>query len=105
MNPNYPYPKDEIEFYSRDYSIDQLVKNYEFSHLMAYYLFGMNTIQKIDMIIEGKLYAEIGRTPDEVYDDKMYFTLRTFVIRNAMSKMDTCDIVLIDDKVMVLHNN
>lgn len=105
MNPNYPYPKDEIEFYSRAYSVDQLVKNYEFNHLMAYYLFGMNTLQKIDSVIEKELYAEMGRTPDDVFDDKMYFVLRTAIVRNAMSKMDSCDIVLIDDKVMVLHNN
>lgn len=105
MNSNYPYPKNEVEFYSRAYSVDQLVKNYEFSHLMAYYLYGMNTLQKIDSVIEHELYAEMDRTPDDVFDDKMYFILRTAIIKNAMSKMDTCDVVVVDDKIMILHNN
>jgi hypothetical protein len=105
MNPNYQYPKDEFEFYSRPYSVDQLVKNYDFNHLMAYYLFGMNTLQKINSVIENELYEEMERSPDEVYNDKMFFTLRTAIIKNAMAKMYVCEIALVDDKIMVLHNN
>jgi hypothetical protein len=105
MNPNYPYPKDEAEFYSRPYSVDQLVKNYDFNHLMAYYLFGVNTLQMINYVIDNSLYEQTERTPDEVYNDKMFFTLRTAIIKNAMSKMNACEIAFVDDKIMVLHNN
>jgi hypothetical protein len=51
------------------------------------------------------LYEEMERSPDEVYNDKMFFTLRTAIIKNAMSKMYVCEIALVDDKIMVLHNN
>jgi hypothetical protein len=47
----------------------------------------------------------MDRTPDDVFDDKIYFTLRTAIIKNAMSKMDTCDVVVVDDKIMILYNN
>jgi len=105
MNPNYQYPKNEIEFYSRPYSVDQLVKNYDFNHLMAYYLFGMSTLQRINLVIDNGMYDEVGRSVDEVYNDQMFFTLRTAIIKNAMAKMYVCEIALVDDKVIVLHNN
>ena len=105
MNPNYQYPKNEFEFYSRPYSVEQLVKNYDFNHLMAYYLFGMSTLQKINLVIDNDMYDEVGRNVDEVYNDKMFFTLRTSIIKNAMTKMYVCEIALVDDKIIVLHNN
>ena len=50
MKANYPYPKNEFEFYSREYSIEQLIENYDVSNLMEYYLFGMNCIKKMNTI-------------------------------------------------------
>jgi hypothetical protein len=105
MNPNYQYPKNEIEFYSRPYSVDQLVKNYDFNHLMAYYLFGMSTLQRINLVIDNGMYNEVGRSADEVYNDQMFFTLRTAIVKNAMAKIYVCEIILVGDKIMVLHNN
>lgn len=105
MNTNYNYPKDEFEFYSRPYSVDQLVKNYDFNHLMAYYLFGINTLERINYIIENNLYCEVDRSANDIYNDKMFFVLRIAIIRNAMSKITACEIAQVADKVMLFHLN
>ena len=105
MKSNYPYPKDEIEFYARQYSIDQLVKYYEFDTLMAYYLFGMNSLKNINMVIENKLFDVIGQTPFKVEQDKVYYIVRTNVIKKAMEKLNVCSVLICDDKVIVTSNN
>jgi hypothetical protein len=105
MKSNYPYPKNEIEFYQRQYSIEQLLENYDFQNLMAYYLFGMNTLKNINMVIEEGLYESVGRTPFRVEQDRAYFFVRTEVIKKAMEKMDTCQVIFTNNMVMVAHKN
>jgi len=107
MNPNYEYPKNEFEFYARQYSVDQLVKNYSFSTLMAYYLFGMNTINQMDFIINNNLFDEVGATPMQVATDKTHFMVRTYVTRVAMERLGICQVVTNDDngQVIILHLN
>lgn len=101
MKPNYPYPKSEDEFFSRSYSVDQLIENYTFPMLMHYYVFGLNVLQRIESVIEGELYDELGVEPDEVEQDKMHFTLRTVIVRNAMTKMNACELLMCQNAVMV----
>lgn len=105
MKSNYNYPKDEIEFYSRQYSVDHLVKYYEFDMLMAYYLFGMNTLTKINGVIDNKLFDVVGETPFKVEQDRVYFIVRTNVIKKAMEKLYACSILVCLDSVIVSHNN
>ena len=105
MKANYSYPKSEIEFYSRQYSIGQLVENYDFPNLMAYYLFGMNSLKKMDTIIEEGLFDFVGRTQFQVEQDKSYFLVRTHVIKTAMEKLTACSVFLCSDSVMVTYNN
>ena len=105
MNPNYSYPNNEVEFYQRQYSIDQLVENYDFQNLMAYYLFGMNTLKYINLVIDQGLYVSVGRTPFRVEQDKMYFVVRTEVVKKAMEKIDVCSIVIAKDMLFIVHKN
>lgn len=105
MKANYPYPKDEIEFYARPYSINQLVEHYNFQDLVAYYIFGMNTLKHINLIIENKLFDSIGRTPFMVEQDKVYFIVRTEVVKKAMEKMDSCKIISAKNMLFVEYNN
>ena len=105
MKVNYSYPKSEIEFYSRQYSIGQLVENYDFPNLMAYYLFGMNSLKQMDTIIEDDLFDLVGRTQFQVEQDKSYFLVRTYVIKTAMEKLTACSVFLCSDSVMVTYNN
>jgi hypothetical protein len=105
MNPNYSYPKNENEFFSRQYSVDQLVKNYTFQQLMFFYHYGMNTLNVLNHIIENNLFDEVEELPHNVENDKMYFVLRTAIIRNAMQKMDTCQIFSHSNFICVHHLN
>jgi len=105
MNPNYRYPKNELEFYARQYSINQLVDNYDLSNLMAYYLFGVNCIQKMDLILEEGLFDFVSRTQFEVEQDKSYFLVRTYVIKRAMEKLNNCSVLLGSDSVILIYNN
>ena len=105
MKANYPYPKNEFEFYSREYSIEQLIENYDVSNLMEYYLFGMNCIKKMNTILEGGLFELVDRIQSVVEQDKAYFLVRTHVIKTAMEKMTTSSILICNDSVMLTHNN
>jgi hypothetical protein len=105
MKSNYPYPKDEMEFYSRNYSVDQLIKNYDYQNLMSYYIFGLNMLNGFQKVIDDKCYGVIDRTPDEVFEDKMHFVLRTQIVKNAITKMDTCEILPINNIVFLFHLN
>lgn len=105
MNPNYPYPKNENEFFSRQYSVDQLVKNYTFQQLMFFYHYGMNTLNVLNRIIDKNLFDEVGELPHNVENDKAYFILRTAIIKNAMQKMDTCQIYNHSNFICVHHLN
>ncbi len=105
MKANYNYPKDEMEFYSRQYSVSDLIKNYKFPELMAYYLYGMNTLRAIQYAIDNNEYEFIERTKDEVYEDKLYFTMRTTIVKNALRKMDTCDLLSAKNSMFVCYSN
>ena len=105
MKANYSYPKSEFEFYSRQYSIGQLVENYDFPNLMAYYLFGMNCLKKMDIIIEEGLFDFVGKTQFQVEQDKAYFLVRIHVIKTAMEKLTACSVFLCSDSVIVTYNN
>lgn len=107
MKANYNYPKNEFEFYARQYSVDQLVKNYSFDTLMAYYLFGMNTLKQMDYIIDNNLFDEVGATPMQVGEDKTHFMVRTYVTRVAIEKLGVCQIEQNDDdcRIMVINLN
>jgi hypothetical protein len=105
MNPNYPYPKNEMEFYSRNYSVDQLIANYPFQHLMAYYCYGISVLSRIEEIIGNNLYDEVGANPDEVWNDKMHYVLRTAIVRNAIQKLDACQVLTTAKRVFVHHLN
>ncbi len=107
MKVNYNYPKNEFEFYARQYSVKQLVDNYSFDTLMAYYLFGMNTLNQMDYIINNDLFDEVGTTPMQVGEDKTHFMVRTYVTRVAMEKLGICQIEQNDEdgRVMVITLN
>lgn len=87
MKSNYAYPKTEIEFFQRQYSIDQLVDTYTIDQLMAYYSFGVNTIRQLDRIIDGNLYETCEVTPEKVDSDKMYLVLRCAIVKNAVKQL------------------
>jgi hypothetical protein len=105
MKANYPYPKNEIEFYSRQYAISQLVENYDFNHLMAYYIYGLNTLKNINHIIDNGLFELVNRTEFQVEQDKVYFVVRTETIKRAMQKLTTTSIIICKDSVMINYNN
>jgi hypothetical protein len=107
MKANYNYPKNEFEFYARQYSVKQLVDNYSFDTLMAYYLFGMNTLNQMDYIINNDLFDEVGTTPMQVGEDKTHFMVRTYVTRVAMERLGVCQIEQNDEdgRVMVITLN
>jgi hypothetical protein len=105
MNPNYPYPKNENEFFSRQYSVDQLVTNYTFQQLMFFYHYGMNILNSLDYIIKNNLFDEVGELPQNVEGDRLYFVLRTAIIKNAMQKMDTCQIYTHSNFVCIHYLN
>jgi hypothetical protein len=105
MNPNYPYPKSEYEFYSRQYSVDQLIKNYSFQHLMAYYFFGVNVLAKLNYIADNNLYEMVDQSPDKIWDDKMYFILRTAIVKNAIQNIERCQVHSHSNMVFVHYLN
>jgi hypothetical protein len=107
MKANYNYPKNEFEFYARQYSVKELVDNYSFDTLMAYYLFGMNTLNQLDYIIDNNLFDKLGATPIRVANDKTHFMVRTYVTRVAMEKAGLCQINQNDEigSVMVINLN
>jgi len=104
MNANY---ETEHEFYSKPYSVDQLVDKFKFDMptLMAYYIYGVRTLRAIQEIIDNNLYDTIERDEDKVYEDKLYFTIRTTIVKNAISKMESCQIVAVSNNLFVYHLN
>jgi hypothetical protein len=104
MNANY---ETEHEFYSKPYSVDQLVDKFKFDMptLMAYYIYGMRTLRAIQEIIDNNLYNTIERDADDVYKDKLYFAIRTTIVKNAISKMESCEILKVSNNLFVYHLN
>ena len=102
MNANY---QSEMEFYGTAYSVDQLIKKFDFPTLIAYYIYGMNTLRAIQEVIDNDLYESIDRGFEDVQEDKFYFTMRTTIVKNALSKMDTCEIKQIKNSLFVYHLN
>jgi len=90
------FPKDEVTFFATDLTINEMVKHYTFQELMAMFLFGKNTIEKLDYIVKNNLFDECEVHPLEVLKDKLYFQTKTFIVQLALEKMNTCEIVLIE---------
>ena len=105
MNRNYPYPKNELEFYSRQYSIDQLVKNYNSEMLFEYYHFGMLALEKINIVIDNNMFKMVGETQFKVEQDKAYLIVRTNVVKKALELLLNCSVIPLNNGVTFVHNN
>ena len=105
MKSNHNHPKNEFDFYKRQYSVHELIKNFDFQDLMGYYVYGMNTIKAINEIIDNDRYDLVDLLPHEVKQDKMYFVMRTTIVKNAISKINVCDVINTDDKIILLPLN
>jgi len=101
------YPKDEISSFSKDLTINEMVKNYTFHELMAMFLYGKNTMEKLDYIVENNLFSELEVHPLQVLKDKLFFHTKTFIVQLAIEKMNACEVVLIESmsNVAILHKN
>ena len=105
MNSNFDYPKNEMEFYCRVFSVDDLVNNYKFNELMAYYMYGLNTIKAIQELIDTKNYYQVDKSYDEIQNDKTWFILKTTIVKNAIKKISICDILVTSNNVFVVNSN
>ena len=90
---NYPYPKSSLEFFSRQYSIDQLVKNYELSTLITYLSDGRIIYDQIKDVLNTKSYIKLGIPEFHVMQDLSYFTLRLHVLKSAISNLSKMDVI------------
>ena len=102
---NYPYPKNEDEFFSRQYSVDDLKKNYPFDELVAYYIYGMNLVKKINHIIENNLYFELGVDQGQVEFDFNYFVVRTIVVKRAIEVKGQCEVLNTSNQMFIVQSN
>jgi hypothetical protein len=103
MNAN--RPKNEMEFYCSEFSVNDLVNNYKFNELMEYYMYGLHTIKAIQEVIDNNEYYLVDKTYEEVKNDKMYFVLKCTIIKNAIKKLNLCDVITSNDNVFVIHSN
>jgi uracil DNA glycosylase len=101
------FPKDEVTFFVTDLTIDEMVKHYTFHELMAMFIFGKNTMEKLDYIVKNNLFEECEVHPFQVLKDKSFFHTKTFVIQLVLEKMNACEVVLIESmsNVVILYNN
>jgi hypothetical protein len=104
MRTNNTQLENQFEFFSISYSINELEK-FNFQDLMSHYVFGLNIIQKIDAIINMELYEVLNVSKKQVNYDKIYFSLKTISIKIAMDKINSCEVIEVNDTVMVMYNN
>jgi len=102
MNKSY---EPEMEFYGKPYSVDQLINKFDFPTLIAYYIYGMNTLRAIQEVIDEDLYKSIDRSFKDVQEDKFYFTMRTAIVKNALTTMEPCEILKVSNNLFVYHLN
>jgi hypothetical protein len=102
---NENYARNEFEFYAKFYTHEELKSNYTFHELMSLYLFGMNTLKKINTIIDENLFDEVGATPMEVYRDKTIFSVKTYIVKSAVESLESCEILTSDKSMFVVHKN
>lgn len=105
MNKNHNYPKNEMEFYCREYSVDDLVNNYKFDELIAYYIYGLKAITSIQQLIDNNIGYIVNKTNPELENDKTSIILRGAIVKNALRKMNTCDIIVANNNVFVINQN
>ncbi len=101
------FPKDELTFFATDLTINEMVKHYTFQELMSMFLFGKNTMEKLDYIVKNNLFEQCEVHPLQVLKDKLYFHTKTFIVQLALEKMNACEVVLIESmaNVAVIYKN
>ena len=104
MRTNNTQSENGFDFFAIPYSIKELEK-FNFQDLMSHYVFGLNIIQKIDAIINMELYEVLNVSKKQVNYDKIHFSLKTEAIKIAMNKINSCEVIEINDRVMVMYNN
>lgn len=99
---NYPYPKSSAEFFSRAYSIDQIVNNYDLDNLFKYLPDGYKVLGNIQTILNNELYEELGISKFQVEKDLDYFRVRIFVLKTAIRKISSMEVLEFENGLITL---
>lgn len=97
----------EAKFFASSIGISEMVNNYSFDELMAFFTYGKNMKKYLDHIVDNNLCSKFEVNPFDVIGDTLILEMRLTLVEVAIERKSNCQIMVSNclGAIHVLHNN
>ncbi len=97
----------EAKFFASSIGISEMVNNYSFNELMAFFTYGKNMKKHLDYIVDNNLCSEYGVNPFVVIADALILEMRLTLVEVAIERKSNCQVMVSSSLgcVQLIHNN
>jgi hypothetical protein len=98
----------EAKFFASSIGISEMVNNYSFNELMAFFTYGKNMKKYLDYIVDNNLCSKFEVNPIVVVSDAIVIEMKLTLVEVAMERKSNCQIMVsnaLGGSIHILHNN
>ena len=97
----------EAKFFASSIGISEMVNNYSFDELMAFFTYGKNMKKYLDHIVDNNLCSKFEVNPFDVIGDILILEMRLTLVEVAIERKSNCQIMVSNclGSIHILHNN
>jgi hypothetical protein len=95
------------EFFASSVGIKEMVDNYSFDELMAFFIYGKNMKKYLDHIVDNNLCSKFEVNPIVVVSDAILIEMRLTLVEVAIERKSNCQVMVSSSLgcVQLIHNN
>ena len=98
----------EAKFFASSIGISEMVNNYSFDELMAFFTYGKNMKKYLDHIVDNNLCSKFEVNPIVVVSDAIVIEMKLTLVEVAIERKSNCQIMVsnaLGGSIHILHNN
>ena len=99
---------NEVEFFESSVGIKEMVDNYSFDELMAFFTYGKNMKKHLDYIVDNNLCPKFNVSQIVVVSEAICLEMKLTLVEVAIERKSNCQILVsnaLGGSIHILHNN
>jgi hypothetical protein len=98
---------NEADFFSKSIGIKEMVDNYSFNELMAFFTYGKQLNEGFEYLIDNNLCSKYGFNKMQIISDSLILGMRLTLVEVAIERKSNCQVMVSSSLgcVQLIHNN